>query len=246
MLNIREIVIKIADIRAYSENLRVFRLTLPEGSGFSFVPGQFVMVSLPGFAAANGRKIAKSYSIASSPSETGILELCIALYPSGALSPKLFQKNVGDEVVVTGPYGVFQLKQSIQSGTVFMAGGTGLAPLMSMLRSLYAGGYNEKLWLFYSASEPKLFLFKEELLGYQKNNNLQLIASTSRPDNTWEWEKGRVTDTFPSFLHQLQGDGVPSESRQFYICGPPLMVSDTVKMLEQIGFKKENIHKEQW
>ncbi|MEK6854243.1 MAG: FAD-binding oxidoreductase, partial [Nanoarchaeota archaeon] len=73
MLNIKEAVTKIADIRTYSENLRVFRLTLPEGSGFSFVPGQFVMVSLPGLADANGRKIAKAYSIASSPSQKGIL-----------------------------------------------------------------------------------------------------------------------------------------------------------------------------
>ena len=246
MLNIKEAVTKIADIRTYSENLRVFRLTLPEGSGFSFVPGQFVMVSLPGLADANGRKIAKAYSIASSPSQSGILELCIVSYPAGSLSPKLFQKNVGDEVIATGPYGVFKLTKPVSPGTVFIAGGTGIAPLMSMFRSLYAEGYKEKLWLFYSVSEPKLFLFKEELLSYEKNSNLRLVVSTSNHNESWQWEKGRATDTFPRYLQQLQLDGVPNESRQFYICGPPLMVTDTVKMLEQLGFKKENIHKEQW
>ncbi|MBI2581062.1 FAD-dependent oxidoreductase [Candidatus Woesearchaeota archaeon] len=246
MLNIKEVITKIAGIQTYSENLRVFRLKLPEGSGFSFVPGQFVMVSLPGLADANGRKIAKAYSIASSPSQTGIMELCIVGYPTGALSPKLFQKNIGDEVAVTGPYGVFQLKQPVHPGTVFMAGGTGLAPLMGMLRSLYGTGYNEKLWLFYSVGEPRLFLFKEELLGYEKNSNLRFVVSTSNHNTDWLWEKGRVTDTFPRLLQQLQQDGVPNEERQFYICGPPLMVTDTVKMLEQLGFRKENIHKEQW
>ncbi|MBI3036342.1 FAD-dependent oxidoreductase [Candidatus Woesearchaeota archaeon] len=246
MPNIKELTTKIENIITYSENLRVLRLRLPEGSGFSFVPGQFVMVSLPGLADANGRKIAKAYSIASSPSQSGILELCIVSYPAGALSPKVFQKNIGDEVVVTGPYGVFQLKQPVHPGTVFMAGGTGLAPLISMLRSLYAEGYKEKLWLFYSASEPKLFLFREEILGYAKHNNLQLVVSTSNGNSEWVWEKGRVTETFPKHLQQLQQDGVPNEERQFYICGPPLMVTDTVKMLLELGFKKENIHKEQW
>ncbi len=246
MLNIKEVVTKIADIRAYSENLRVFRLALPEGSGFSFVPGQFVMVSLPGFADANGRKIAKAYSIASSPAENGHIELCIVRYPTGALSPSLFKSDVGAEVVIIGPYGVFKLAKPVSRGTVFMAGGTGLAPLMSMLRSLYAEGYNGKLWLFYSVSEPKLFTFKDELIGFSSNNGLKLIVSTSNPDNTWKWEEGRVTDTFQRYLQQLQLDGVPCESRQFYICGPPLMVTDTVKMLEQLGFRKENMHKEQW
>ena len=240
MLNIKEVVTKIAGIRAYSENLKVFTLRLPDSHGFSFVPGQFVMVSLPGLVDANGRKIAKSYSIASSPSQTDILELCIVSYPAGALSPKLFKKGVGDEVIVTGPYGVFQLKQPVHPGTVFIAGGTGLAPLMSMLRSLYAEGYNEKLWLFYSIGEPGLFMFKDELIGFSNNNGLRLIVSTSNSDSEWQWEKGRVTDMLPKHAAEISKDA------QFYICGPPLMVTDTVKMLEQLGFKKENIHKEQW
>ncbi|MEK6837909.1 MAG: FAD-dependent oxidoreductase [Nanoarchaeota archaeon] len=246
MLNIKEAVTKIADIRTYSENLRVFRLTLPEGSGFSFVPGQFVMVSLPGLADANGRKIAKAYSIASSPTENEHLELCIVRYPTGALSPSLFKSDIGAEVIIIGPYGLFNLKKPIQAGTVFIAGGTGIAPLMSMLRSLYTEGCKEPLWLFYSVSEPQLFLFKEELLGFAKNKNLQLVVSTSNTDSDWQWEKGRVTDTFPKYAKQLQLDGVSNNSRQFYICGPPVMVTDSVKMLEQLGFKKENIHKEQW
>lgn len=127
MLNIKELTTRIENIIAYSENLKVFRLRLPDGNGFSFVTGQFVMVSLSGNVDANGRKIAKAYSIASSPSQSNILELCIASYPAGALSPKLFQKGVGDEVIVTGPYGVFQLKTPVPSGTVFIAGGTGLS-----------------------------------------------------------------------------------------------------------------------
>ncbi len=246
MLNVKQLSTTIERIGTYSEDLKVFRLKLPEGSGFSFTPGQFVMLSLPGLADSSGRKIAKAYSITSSPVQQGIVEVCVARFPTGALSVPLFKKQVGDEVIITGPYGVFQLKKSVRVGTVFIAGGTGLAPLMSMLRSLYTDGYKEKLWLFYSVGEPRLFLFKEELLSYEKNSNLRLVVSTSNHNEGWQWEKGRVTDTFPRFLQQLQLGGIPNESRQFYICGPPLMVTDTVKMLEQLGFRKENMHREQW
>ncbi len=246
MLNIKEVRAMIHDITKYSESVWAFRFRLPDGESFPFTPGQFVMLSLPGHSDANGRKISKAYSIASAPDKSGIVELCIVKYPTGALSPFLFSKAIGEEVVLTGPYGVFAVKKPVLSGTIFIAGGTGLAPLMSILRSIYSEGYSEKLWLFYSIGSPQLFLFREELLGYSANSNLNVIASTSNPDASWAFENGRVTDCFPKFLPELQKDGIQNESRQFYICGPPLMVTDTVKMLEEFGFKRENIHMEKW
>lgn len=246
MLNIKQLPTRIERIDTYSENLKVFRLKLPENSGLSFAPGQFVMVSLPGLVDRNGRKIAKAYSIASSQAEKGHVELCIALYPKGALSTVIFKAKTGDEVVITGPYGLFSMAKPVKPGTVFIAGGTGLAPLMSMLRSLFAEGSNHQLWLFYSISEPQLFMFKDELLSYRSSHGLKLVVSTSNHNSDWQWDKGRVTDTFPKYLQQLQQDNIPSEARQFYICGPPVMVADTARMLEQLGFKKENMHKEQW
>ncbi len=234
-----EVRAKIESMRDYSESLRVFRLKLADES-FSFAPGQFVMLSIPGLADSNGRKISKAYSIASSPHEKGFLELCIAHYPNGALSIPLFRLPVGSEVVVTGPYGMFRLKKPVYPGTAFIAGGTGLAPIISMLRYLYGTGYHEPLWLFYSMSEPELFMFRDELLGCQKNNSLKLVASTSKPDSGWRFEKGRVTDTF-----SRHAASIPKDSR-FYLCGPPMMVADTVIMLEQLGYKKEKIHMEKW
>lgn len=238
MLNVRELKAPIEEIRKYSENLWVFRFGV-SGSALGFVPGQFVMLSIPGLADKNGRKIAKAYSISSSPGQP-FVELCIVHYQNGALSPTLFGKKVGDVVTLTGPYGVFKLNEPVKPGTVFIAGGTGLAPLICMLRYLYGSGCREPLWLFYSVSEPGLFLFRDELLGYGKSNNLRLVASTSRPDADWQFEKGRVTETFQKYAAEIPKDS------QFYLCGPPLMVTDTVKMLEQLGYKKENVHKEQW
>ncbi len=244
MTGIKQLHANIEAVKAYSEELKVFRLKLPDGSGFSFVPGQFVMLSLPGLVDGNGKSIVKAYSIASSPGEKDVIELCVVNNPNGVLSTPLFKLKVGDEVTVAGPYGTFQLRKPIPEGTVFIAGGTGIAPLMSLLRLLYAEGYTEKLWLFYSVSEPKLFLFKEELVGYSRSNNLHLVVSTSNPDSEWHWENGRITATLPKKV-ELMSD-IPRESRQFYLCGSSEMVSDTIRMLLELGFKKENIHKEQW
>lgn len=240
MVDVKQLAASIESIKVYSDRLRVFRLRLPSSENFSFVPGQFVMLSLPGLLDSRGKLIARAYSIASSPSERGVIELCIASYLNGALSTPLFRLNVGDEVIVRGPYGTFRLTTPVSEGTVFIAGGTGLAPLMGMLRSLYAEGYKGKLWLFYSVSEPNLFMFRNELLGYARNNSLQPVVSTSNPDSSWGFEKGRVTNTFPKFAANI------NKEAQFYICGPPEMVKDTTALLEQLGFKKENIHKEQW
>ena len=237
MLNIREVKARIESMQDYSGSLRVFRLRLADD--FSFAPGQFVMLSIPGLVDSNGRKIAKAYSISSSPDEK-TLELCIVHYQNGALSPTLFKMPAGSEVTVTGTYGLFVLKEPVPLGAVFIAGGTGLAPILSMLRFLYSKGFKGKLWLFYSMSEPRLFLFRDELLGYQKNNGLQLVASTSNPGANWLFEKGRVTDAFPGHAAKIPKDS------GFYLCGPPAMVIDTVKMLEELGYKKENIHREQW
>ena len=244
VLNIKRLSVRIEQIKVYSDNLNVFKLRLPENSGFSFVSGQFVMVSVPGLVDKNSRPIAKAYSIASSPFEKDVIELCIARFETGALSPLVFKSKAGDELIVTGPYGIFSLKKPVAPGTVFIAGGTGISPLMSMIRYLYNSSHKEKLWLFYSISEPMQFLFKDELLRYQKSNGLKIVVSTNSPDSSWQWEKGRVTETFPKYIDQLAD--LPKETRQFYVCGPPVMVADTAKMLLEFGFKKENIHKEQW
>ncbi|MBI2143761.1 hypothetical protein HYU17_01250 [Candidatus Woesearchaeota archaeon] len=234
----------IEHITSYSEDLKLFRLRLPENSSFSFVPGQFVMVSLPGLLDRNGRRIARAYSIASPPSETSFVELCMVRHPGGAFSPVMFKAKASDEVIVAGPYGTFAGKSAISEGSVLIAGGTGIAPLMCMLRSYYSAGGAARLWLFYSMSTPEEFAFKDELLGYAKSNSLRLVVSTSNPNSGWQWDKGRVTATFPNRMGEL--NGIPKESRKFFICGPPEMVSDTVRMLLELGFRKENIHKEQW
>jgi propane monooxygenase reductase component len=240
MSEVKEFKTTIEKIYEYSDSLKVFKLKLPEDSDFSFVSGQFVMLSIPNVVDDNDRPISKAYSIASSSEKKGFIELCIAKLENGKLSPKIFQTKEGDEITIKGPYGVLNLKKPVQPGTVFIAGGTGLAPLMSMIRSIYDEGFSEKLWLFYSIHKPDQFLFKEEFLRYESEKGLKLVPSTSKPSSEWKWEHGHVTETF-----QKHAINIPKDS-QFYICGPPSMVANIMKMLEELGYDKDNIHKEQW
>ncbi len=235
---VKEAKAQISEIIKYSENLWVFRFNL-KGSELNFVPGQFVMLSIPGLVDANGQKVSRAYSISSAP-EQDYVELCIVRHRDGSLSPTLFKLKAGDEAILSGPFGKFLMKKPVKPQTVFIAGGTGIAPIISMLRHLYLKGFNEPLWLFYSVGQPELLLFREELLAYRENNKLKLVISTSKPNPGWKWEKGRVTDTFPTFAPEI------SKKASFYICGPPQMVPDVILMLEELGFKKELVYREQW
>jgi ferredoxin-NADP reductase len=229
---------RIEKIVSCSDTVKIFRLKFSDDN-FSFLPGQFVMMSIPGFVDDNKNPIKRAYSIASSPLENGVLELCISLNPEGRLTPRLFMAKIGDELTISGPFGKFVLESPVNPGIIFIAGGTGIAATISMLRFTYANTKTENLLLFYSVKNPGSFPYKEELLDFQKQG-LKLVISTSHPDQKWEFETGRITVTFPKYAREIEKD------TQFYLCGSRAMVEDVIIMLEHEGFKKENVHKEEW
>ena len=236
MLRIKKLETKIRGITEASPRVKTFRISVPED--FTFTPGQFVMVSVPGFNNEKGFPVARSYSIASSPLTKGDVEICLSRAVNGKLSNKLHSLSEGDPVNVTGPYGVFTLKEPVAEGTTFIAAGTGIAPLISMIRTLYLQNFSGELRLFYGARNPQEFLYRGELESYSRKNNMKLMLIASNPDAEWDGEKGLISDAAVSRM----------KSGEFpvYICGPPLMVADASKKLKEIGFRDDQIRREQW
>jgi len=220
------------DVIDLSPNTKHFTFEVPKD--FTFLAGQFVMVSLIG---DEGKPIKRAFSIASSPSSfTGKIELCVKILHDGRLSTRLAKLKLGDTVSMQGPYGKFFLEES-SNEKLFLAAGTGIAPLRSMIHNLVENGCTDKITLMFGFHCPKDHLYKketEELLGKYPNLNLVPICST--PDENCGDKIGHIQDHLDIFT-----DG---SSIDVYICGPPKMVSTTIPILLKLNFKR--IYREAW
>jgi NAD(P)H-flavin reductase len=221
----------IVDVKQETPKVKLFRIKLDKS--LKFTAGQNVVLSIPEFLNPQGLLIKRVYSIASSPASK-ILELCIAVHPAPSFSDKLSELPLGSLVNVEGPYGLFVYKDRPSENIIFIAAGTGIAPIISMIRWLIEINTKKKINLFFGFHSPENFIFKDELLSYAKENKIIIFPCVSEGN---KFEKGRVTEVFPKHCIP-DGDA--------YICGPPSMVRDTEIMLRKLNWSTDRIRKEQW
>lgn len=221
--------------------IKLFQISLDDKM-FDYIPGQFVIFSLDYVRNEKDHLIRRSYSIASSPLNKDYLEFCITIKPDGKFTPHLDKLLLGDTINISGPYGKFNLVEETNHPriTSFIATGAGIAPLMSMMRTLILKNLDQKIQLLYGFREPEDFCYKKELATYEAGNfEIKPTISTKNPPKYWLLDKGRVTSIITKYL-------MPQETQSVYICGNPEMVRDTTEILHNLGLEKRKIHKEQW
>ncbi len=221
---------KIQKIEEIGSKIKIFQVKIDKD--FNFIPGQFMMFGIE----VDGKPLKRAFSIANT-NKDDYLEFCIKVEDKGRLSPLLFNLNIGDLTILEGPYGNFNYKES-ENDIVFIAAGVGVTPLMSMIRELIQKKINKKITLIYGTREELDLCYIKELKDYNKYGKLNLVLILSRPNEKWKGEKGHVQDILTKYLKNINQD--------FYICGPPLMVTDTIKKLQELGIKEEQINKEKW
>ncbi len=214
-------------------DISLFTIKLQDNN-FTFPPGQFMMLSL-----MQDRGLARAFSICSDPAKKNQLEFCMKIRDGGVLSEKVEQAPLNTKIYLKGPFGSFMLKPTSKE-IVFIAGGTGIAPIRSMLYALLEQKANNNIWLFYRFKTEEEYIFKEELEALQKNHkNLRLIPSVSNHNSSWNHETDRIHNIIAKYIKD------PSKV-ECYICGPPSMVKDTLEVLPKLGFAPESLHKEAW
>lgn len=204
------------------------------GETMAFVAGQFVNVEIPaGFC--GGGKLLRTFSLANPPAELGVVELIVKLYPDGVFSQFLREAPPGTPVRIFGPYG--QLKIHLSHRPILMiAGGSGLAPLLSMLRDLVAKECDRPVSLFFGArTEADLYLVDEirEIGSGLADFEFVPVLSQSWTQD-WPGETGMVTDAIGRWRHELAHD--------VYLCGPPPMIDAAVPLLKAAGVRPRNIY----
>jgi NAD(P)H-flavin reductase len=231
------VTVPIARVQAITPRSRLITLDL-QGHSLPFLPGQAVMIG------AHGHGERRPYSIASSPeqvAETGRLELLIAADASAVAGQHLSPATSGTLVDVEGPEGRFILPRSASTAwLLFVAGGTGIAPLRSMLDHLLRRGAAHRLSLLYSARSGDEFAFIEELQAHSAAGLLELHQTVTRDDTTWTGRRGRIGRAhFEAVLHE------PADTLCF-VCGPTALVDESVGTLQALGVQEAQIKTESW
>lgn len=186
-----------------------------------FNPGQYVQVTIP------GQGVNRSWSVASPPSESRRIELNIRRTPGGLGTDGWVFKNLtaGDEVEITGPYGRFFLRETREQPVIMIGGGTGLAPLKSMVRHVLETGLRQRMYL-YHGSRTSADLYDVEFfraLAAKYSDQFSYRPCLSEEDSEGA-AHGLVTDVVAADFDTLK-DHVA------YLCGPPAMVEACLKML---------------
>ncbi len=239
----KAIITDIIDLSPTTKNFRLEIIDEKIKKEFNFIPGQFIMIDFrEKDEDGKERLIKRSFSIASAPEDKGYIDLCIKLTPEGKITPILFQKDIGGVLDCSGAYGNFFYGHAEGRQVFFIAGGTGIAPIRSMIRHFISMKSNSFATLFFSFSGINQFLYKEELIGYEKKHadKFRLIATnTDADDREWEGLYGRMQEHLPVYINN-------ADNKDVYICGPPDFVSDILNRLMYLGFTKGQIKKEVW
>ena len=231
--------VRLRSIAAPTPNSRHLILEVADSEPFDFEPGQHVCLS----ATVNGERIDRYYSIASEPDGQGVFELCVK--PVGDGSPfgdYLAQVQAGEAFECTGPGGSFRLANPVRDA-VFVAAGTGITPLRSMLRHALAreADSDVELTLILGARRPDELYFRDEFEALaQARENFKFWPTVSGPADDWSGRRGRVQQHLREALgNRLAGVDV-------YLCGPKAMVDDVRATLAASGFDDRAIHYEKY
>ena len=206
----------------------------PDGSEFTFLPGQFAWLTL--FHSPFALK-EHPFSISSSAMQTETIHFTIK--ELGDFTARIKDVIPGQIAYIDAPYGAFSIDRHPSSDYVFVAGGIGIAPIMSMLRTLADRGDKRSLLLIYAHKSWENLTFQEELKKLKEQLNLRVVYVLENPPHDWQGESGFITD---DILTRYLPD-VP-EQYEYYLCGPLAMTAIVEKTLQKQGVPLYQIHSE--
>lgn len=203
----------------------------------AFTAGQAAMVGLA------DRPDRKPYSIATAPEElqrNGSMGFLVEVGPDGEARPNLEGVGAGSVVAVEGPVGGFTLPRVLPRDLLFIAGGTGIAPLRAMMASALARPKPPSITLLYSARTPADFAFLAEARRLSRQGRLRFRATATREAGpAWRGRRGRIGQAWINAL-------VRGRDPLCFVCGPETFVASMIDMLRAAGIPARKIRREQY
>lgn len=232
-LPIQQAVAEVVSKDRVTHDMRHLVLRLVEPAEVKFFPGQYMDIAVPGTGQV------RSFSMANTSSRDGLLEFVIKVYPDGLFSQFLDERlMVGDRLDLTGPFGVFTLREA-DTELLFVGGGAGMAPILSLLRTMAERGIDRKATFFYGARGQRDLCFESELRAIAgKLPDFTYIPALSDHDpasGDWGGETGFVTDVVKRLAAH-------ASAAHAYVCGPPPMVEAAIPVLTSLGVAEKRIY----
>ncbi len=229
-LPIKEALAEVVANIPVTHDMRHLVLKLVDTDDFKFFPGQYVDIVVP------GTDETRSFSMANtSARESGQLEFVIKIYPDGLFSHFLDSKlQVGDRLSLTGPFGVFTLRDAPDTDLIFLGGGAGMAPILCLLRSMAERGITRKAVYYYGARRRGDLCFEDELRALEQAlPSFRYVPALS--EDEWDGETGLITDVVARLTGDIRG-------AHAYVCGPPPMVEAAVPLLTRLGVPEKHVY----
>lgn len=232
LLNAKEYKTRVSHIEDLTYDIKLVRFELLDPKEMHFKPGQYAQIKVPGI------DVIRAYSIASHPKYNNQIELIIRQVPNGQATTFVHKAlQVGDKMILTGPYGDFYLQEDSDREMICIAGGSGKAPIRSILYYLRDQGMPRKVKYFFGAKSKRDLYYTEEFEQLSKEfPNFEYIPALSepKPEDNWTGEVGLITDVVDRNTTDL------SES-EAYLCGSPGMINACIKVLNRHKVKQENV-----
>jgi len=230
---------RVVKIENVNTSIRRFWIEVSELERFDFKPGQFVTLDLPINEKKNKRW--RSYSIASTPDGSNVFELIIVLLEDGAGTAYLFNEvQVGTELLLRGPQGIFTLPERLDNDLFLICTGTGIAPFRSMVNYIHDRNLLHKnIYLIYGCRKFSDTLYEEELKALTKKlGNFHYLPVYSREQPREGIATGYVHAVYDHIVRESKPEAY------FFLCGWKNMIDEAKQRIMALGYDRKAIHLE--
>ena len=214
-------------IQDLTHDVRELELTLVSPDSIEFKAGQWI--SLDVWHPRLKQDVQRQYSIASPPSQRQEITLLFNRVPNGPGSSYLFSLHEGDLLKFQGPNGSFCLQETSRSESVFVATGTGIAPLRSMFYTLLEQTQTGAMTLYWGLRSQRDLYYQRELETLaQRYAQFSFVITLSQPENGWNGSIGRVTKLVENQITSVR-------NATFFLCGNGSMINDATEIIRKKG-----------
>jgi Na+-transporting NADH:ubiquinone oxidoreductase subunit F len=237
LFNVKLFNCRVEKLQNLTHDIKEVTLKLVDPPQIEFTAGQYIQLETPEYEMTS-EPVYRAYSMSSIPSDNTRVELEIRYVPEGICTTYVHNYlKEGDDLVFNGPYGDFYLRDTDRN-IIFIAGGSGMAPIKSILMDMAEKGVDRTAHYFFGARGKRdLFMVEKMQELEEKLPNFKFIPALSdpQPEDNWDGETGLVTEVLDKYIDSM-------ENTEAYLCGSPGMIDATIKVLKEKGLPDDLIY----